>query len=291
MHKVSYAQLRAFNAVAREGSVSLAAQVLGVSQPAVSAHIRSLEEAFGVQLFVRTGRGTDLTSLGKALYAQSVSLNDIEEAATEILSSSNALKTGDLRVMCGAPNPAMALIAEFCRRYPGIRVTATFGNWDQVASAIFERECDVAILTQAPDDERVIRRRYVAQRIVALVPQKHRLAQRRKSISLCDLAKEPLIFRSDQSLTQNTVNDRFRELGLEIRPSLVLEAREAVYEAAAQDLGIGFMFEFASTRTDGVVRLPIKELPQTFTEDIFCLKPQFRRRAVAALFDLVAEKM
>jgi len=57
----------------------------------------------------------------------------------------------------------------------------------------------------------------------------------------------------------------------------------------AQGLGIGFMFDLASSRTDGVVKLPIKELPQTFTEDIFCLKSLLRRRAVGALFDLAAE--
>ncbi|HJY77508.1 MAG TPA: LysR family transcriptional regulator [Burkholderiales bacterium] len=289
MRSVTYSQLRAFNAVAREGKISRAAKRLGVSQPAVTAQIRALERDFGVLLFERTGAGVRMTTLARTLFSQTETLTAVEEIAAEILSSQYALQAGEIAIAAGAPNPAMALITEFRRRYPGVRVTATFGNWAQVVSSVWDRRCDVAILTQAPREERLSVFPYRSQRIVALVPRGHKLASPRRPLSLRDLAAERVIFRTPQSLTQKSVDARLRELGIPIDPVLVLEAREAVFEAVAQGLGIGFMFDLAVSRTDRVVHVPIKELQEAFTEDVFCLNVHRRRAAVSAVFDLALE--
>jgi len=286
---LTYSQLRAFNAVAREGSISRAARRLGVSQPAITAHIRALEKGFGVLLFERTGSGVRMTPLARTLLEQTENIGAVEEIAAEILSASRALHTGELRIAAGAPNPAMSLIAEYRRRYPGVRVTATFGNWAQVCEALFERRCDAAILTGAPKDERLSVAPLVDQTIVALVPKGHRLASAGGAVSLRELARERVIFRTTQSLTQKSVEACLREHDVSIDPVLVLEAREAVLEAVAQGLGIGFMFDLAVTRVDGVLHLSIRELTDTFSEDVFCLRTNRRRRVVAALFELAEE--
>ncbi len=64
-----------------------------------------------------------MTPLAKSLFQETQELHVIEAVAADILGASSALKTGELNIMCGAPNPAMALISEFRRRYPsGVRV-------------------------------------------------------------------------------------------------------------------------------------------------------------------------
>src|SRR5262245_14620874 len=287
--KVSFSQIRAFNAVAREGSVSRAARRLGVSQPAISAQIRALEKDFGVLLFERTGNGVRLTALARTLLAQTESIDGVEALVADVLANSRALHSGELRIAAGAPNPAMSLIAEYRRRYPGVQVTATFGNWAQVSKEVLEKRCDVAVLTGAPDDARLSVTPLVDQRIVALVPKGHRLAYGASPVPLRELARERVIFRTAASLTQRTIDACLAANRISIDPVLVLEAREAVLEAVAQGLGIGFMFDLAVTRIDGVVHMPIEELPQTFSEDVFCLKANRRRRAVSALFDLAEE--
>lgn len=285
--RVTYAQLRAFNAVAREGSFSAAAASLGVTQPAVTAQVRALEDEFEVQLFERTANGVTMTPLAIALFGETDGLRDIEDAAIELLSASTALRAGELRIMSGAPNPATGLIALFRQRYPELRLTARFGNWDQVVSAVFNRECDIAVVTGAPKDERLCVESLVLQRIMALVPCDHPLASRRR-LSLVELMDEPLILRMQESLTQKTVDAKLRELGLAPRRGLVLEGREAVYEAVCKGLGIGFMFDQASSRTEGAVRIPIKELNERYSEDVFCLASQRKRRIVAAFFEVAA---
>lgn len=288
MSRPSPAQLRAFNAVARERSFSRAAVLLGVTQPAVTAQIRALEEAFRVRLFERTGRGVALTALGQRLFAETDRLREVEERAAELLSASFALTAGTIRVVAGAPAPTLRLVAAFGRRYPGVGVTTDFGAWDEVVAAIRSREADIGILTEAPKDRAIASISYLRQRIVALVPSGHRLAAA-GSLSLRQLRDLPVIFRTGQSLTQKTLERRLAELDARVAPLLVLETREAVYEAVAQGLGVGFMFDAASTRSDAVCRIPVEELPDSYSEDIFCLAGQRTLRAHEAFFALAAE--
>lgn len=282
----TYHQLRAFNAVAEHGSFSRAAAALGVSQPAVTAQVRALEDGFGVTLFERTGAGARPTAIGQRLHLVSRQLAEVEDAASDVLTALSQLRTGTLRIAAGAPHPGMSVIARFARAYPGVSIVTRFGNWDQVVAALLDGTADVGLLTSAPRDRRFVTRSFTDQRIVALLPASHPLAGAR-TVELRRLAGEPLIFRTTQSLTQKTVDARLAALGLAPEPVLRLEAREAVYEAVAEGLGIGFMFEMASTRGDRVVRLPVAEIGETFSEDVFCLQAARRTRIVAALFDLV----
>ena len=64
-----YAQIKAFHAVTIHGGFSRAAERLALTQPAVSDHVRKLEETYGVQLFNRTARGVDMTAMGRELFA------------------------------------------------------------------------------------------------------------------------------------------------------------------------------------------------------------------------------
>jgi LysR family transcriptional regulator, low CO2-responsive transcriptional regulator len=289
-NQVTHAQLRSFNAVVSEGNMSSAARKLGLSQPAVTAQIRALESNFGVLLFERTGSGVRMTPLAHRLYAETRGLGEIEDLAFNILTASQSLQSGDLHIMCGAPNPAMQLIAEYRRLYPGVRVTATFGNWHDVKSALFDFRCDAAIVTEAPDHPDLLVSAYRSQRIVALLHPSHPLAQKADGLSLHDLKDQPLIFRIEHSLTQKTIDDALQANRITVSPVLKLGAREALYEAVTEGLGIGFMFELAVIRNDGLVRLPITELPTAFMENVACLSKNMRRREVAALMSLAREK-
>lgn len=282
----SWVQLTAFNAVFREGSISRAAQRLGLTQPAVTAQIRALEREFGVLLFERTGAGMRPTALAHALYAETDGLNLIREVATGILAASRALETGELTIMAGAPNPAMSLIAEYHRRYPGVRIRTGFGNWEEVTAALYDRRCDVAIATEAPRHPDVVSAHFTAQRVVALAVPDHPLARLGRPISIREIVPYPVIFRSRSSLTQRKLDECLERAGLRISPLLTLGTREALIEAVAQGLGLGFIFEQATNRRDGIARLPVEELQEPHFEDVFCLAQYRRRRTVNALFEL-----
>ena len=87
--------LRAFHAVARSGSFSLAARIDGLSQPTLSAQVKSLEATYGVGLFIRRGRGVELTPAGQSLFAISTRLFAAEEEASALLADLDKLGPAD----------------------------------------------------------------------------------------------------------------------------------------------------------------------------------------------------
>ncbi|WP_407807767.1 LysR family transcriptional regulator, partial [Staphylococcus aureus] len=78
--------------VAKEGSFSSAARRLGLSQPAITAQVKALEQSYGVLLFERRGDGARMTPLAKSLFQETQELHVIEAVAADILGASSALK-------------------------------------------------------------------------------------------------------------------------------------------------------------------------------------------------------
>lgn len=288
MARPSPSQLRVFNAVARHASFSAAAAELGISQPAVSAQIRSLEREHGAQLCERGRRGVALTELGRELFRATQKLDDLLDESAQILGQSAALARGALTIAAGAPNPAMALIARFQEAHPAIRLTVRFGDWNEVVSDVAERRAEVGILTEAPGGEPFMRVPCAPLRLVALVPDRHRVASQ-PSTTLAALARERLILRTGTSITQRSLQDIAARSGVTLTPGLVLGSREAVFEAVAAGIGIGFAFDGASSRRDGLARIPIAEAGESFEEYVFFAQSTAYRADVVELCRLAKE--
>ena len=284
MKRPTSSQIRAFNEVAATGSFSAAARALGLSQPAITSQIKALEEGFSVRLFERTASGSELTTLGHRLFQRTAAQREVERDATEILLTARALEVGELSIAAGAPGPAMEQVARFRQRYPGIKIDISFGNWQEVVTAIRERRADLGILTAAPSGSEMFRTPLLYQSLVALVPQAHPFATR-ASLRLADLSGQALLFRSGRSQTQRELNAALKARGLSLTPLFWLESREAVFEAAAQGVGIGFMFNAASLREGGIVRVPILDIPETFPEHLFCLRTKMDTPTVSAFLE------
>src|SRR5699024_7673251 len=125
---ISHTQLRAFHAVALERSFTRAAKRLYVTQPTLSGQVKELEERFGVRLFDRRNREIQLTELGKALFEITERQYSLEQDAEQLLSAARELVTGHIRVGADAPYHVIPLLAIFGRRYPGVKLSITFGN-------------------------------------------------------------------------------------------------------------------------------------------------------------------
>ncbi|NDW01902.1 LysR substrate-binding domain-containing protein [Salipiger sp. PrR002] len=284
MKRPTAAQIRAFNEVAATGSFSAAARALGLSQPAITAQVKTLEEGFAVRLFERTAHGSELTTMGHRLFQRTAAQREVERDAAEILLTARALEVGELSIAAGAPGPAMEQVARFRQKYPGIKIDISFGNWQEVVTAVRDRRVDLGILTAAPSGSEIYRAPLLYQSLVALVPQTHPFAKR-KSLRLADLAGQSLLFRSGRSQTQRELNLALKSLGLTLTPLFWLESREAVFEAAAQGIGIGFMFDAASRREGGIVRVPISDIAESFPEHVFCLRTKMGTPTVSAFLE------
>ena len=269
MH-LTRARMRALNAVVEEGGFSAAARALGISQPAVTQAVRDLERDAGVSLFERRGREIRPTALCAELHRMTAAMQRTETEAERLLERHAKLEVGEFRVGLGNSMPGMAMIRDFRRAAPGVKVSVELGPWSQIVEAVAEERVDVGVLPNVPDDPRFERRTALVQDVVAIVAPDHPLAGLTQA-SCAQLAAEPLIFRTASSATQRVVDAGFRAAGLRPRPSMVLDTRDGVYEAAANGLGVGFIWELGTGRRDGAARLRVIEFPQGHPEHVFHL--------------------
>jgi DNA-binding transcriptional LysR family regulator len=263
-------RLRAVNAVFEAGTFAAAARRLGVSQPAVAQLVREVETEFDVSLFDRHGQGLVATPLCRQLYAATNRIQAIEGEALAILQQREELGGGELRIGLGNSMPGMALVAGFKVLYPRVQVSIEIGSWSAIVSAVVDQRVDVAVLPDVPDDRRFRREICLNQRVVAICHPEHPL-NRQTHVPVADLARYPLIFRTRDSSTQRAVDRAFRSAGLAPEPAIIVNTREGMLEAVANQLGIGFMWEQGSSRADGIAKVAVSELNVETPEYVFSL--------------------
>lgn len=282
-------RIRALNAVVEEGGFTAAARRLGVSQPAITQHIRELQQEFGLVLFDKHRSGTLPTAICREVYRVTKDMRRLEDEAVSILRKYQSVERGELRVGLSNAMPGMQLIAAFQRRHPGIRVHVETGSWGKIMGAVVEQRLDLGVLPEVPDDPRFHRVACAEQAVVAIVHPAHPLAGR-ATLSLEELAGERLLFCAGESSTQRVVDTGFARAGIVPSPAMMLDGREGVLEAVANGLGIGFSWRHATARQDALRRIAVPEFGQDVEEHIFYLNhpvpaiaPHFMRAAVEAV--------
>ncbi len=262
--------MRAVNAVFETGNFSSAARRLGVSQPSVAQLVRDLEADFSVTLFDRHGHHLMATPLCRQLYAATSRLAAMEADAIGILEQREELAGGELRVGLGNSMPGMALISAFKALYPKIQVRIEIGNWSEIMAAVTDQRVDVAVLPEVPQDRRFRCEVCLSQRVVAICHPDHPLHVQGQ-VSIAGLMQYPLVFRTRNSSTQRIVDKAFRATGLRPEPAIVVNSREGMLEAVANRLGVGFLWEQGSSRTDRIAKVVVSEMDVALPEYIFAL--------------------
>lgn len=280
------AELRAFHAAARAGSISAGARQLRLSQPTVSAHIAKLEGLYGVELFFRRGRRIDLTDFGRQLLEATRRLVDAEVEAVSLLMNARAAGQGHLRLCAVGPYNVTPMIRAFRQAHPGVRISMTVGDSQQILQSILDYEADVGILVHDAADTRLLSLPYRRQPLVFFASATHPLAGR-KRLLLRDLQGQPFVMREAGSTTRRVLEQVLAKEGVAVRGDLEIGSREAVREAVAQGLGVGVVAEPAYVEDARTVRLPI-QCPDLFTHvHVVCLRERKDARLVAAFLGAV----
>lgn len=268
-NRLTLSRIKAFNAVMESGSFSSAALSLNVSQSAINQQIREIERKFDVRLFEKLSNSLAPTPLAKKLYKHSLNLQRSEREMLVFLREQRELRDGLLRIGLGNSMPGLRLISHFQKSYPSIQIQVETGNWGTVSRAVLDRRVDIGLLPNMAGDERFRTQLCFHQRVVAIVHRDHVLANR-SSVTCDELRQHELIFRTPQSSTQDAVNRAFARTGSVPRPRLLLENRDGVIEAVANQMGVGFIWEFASSRTDFIKRIPVEDIAASASEFLFC---------------------
>lgn len=190
-------QLRYLIAVAEHANVTAAASALHTSQPGVSTAISHLEEAFGVQLFVRHhARGVSLTPAGRTFVAAARNLllhaDDLGQKANEL----NESIRGDLDLGCFQTIGLVLLprlLRRFRNQYPGVHVNLHEGDTEQLQHKLRNAVIELALLYDLDLDRAFTKVTLFSLRPYALLPTNHRLAKHSK-VYLKELASSRWCF-------------------------------------------------------------------------------------------------
>ena len=288
MTSISHSQLRAFHAVATEGSFTKAAQLLNVTQPTLSGQVRALEERFGVRLFDRRRRRIEVTDIGRNLLDITFRMFSLELEAVQVLGAAHALKRGHLRIGADAPYHSVPFLSAFHRRYPDLRLSMTMGNTKSLLDDLLDQRCDVAIAANVATDARIFALPFRQDHFIAFVDRAHPWA-RRRAVKLAELASQRLLLREPSSNTRQTFDAAMMKAGVNVGEILEIGSREAIKEAVAAGLGVGIIAESELGDDLRLKALPFEGKPITSTEYVACLQERKASPLVKAFLDVVRE--
>lgn len=239
MRHATFRQLEIFEAIARYGSFTRAAEALHLTQPTVSMQIRKLSDAVGVTLFEQFGKKIVLTEAGQDLARAARDTFDILDRFEMTVAERQGLRRGRLRLaaITTASYFAPRLLGEFQQQYPGIEVSLRVTNRELILASIADKLDDLYILGQPPEDIAVISTPFMDNPLVAIAAPDHPLAGER-AIPLARLATEPWLMREPGSGTRKAIERLFASHRLTITPRLELGANEAIKQAVLAGLGI-----------------------------------------------------
>ena len=228
-------------------SFSHAAERLGVTQPAVSLQVRSLEKRLGTRLLDRSGRRVEPTEAGQRLYRLAQRMLTLEDQLLEEVSSADAVGVLRGELALGAstgPGGTVVpvLLGEFQREHPELSVALSISDTNRVIEQVAERELELGIVGASPRHRGVVFEPFFRDEVILVVPPGHRFAG--KEISLADLRGEPLILMQEGAGVRQVIEHELRNGPVRLRDldvHLELGLQESVKSAVAAGFGVTFI--------------------------------------------------
>jgi DNA-binding transcriptional LysR family regulator len=239
-------QLAAFCAVVERRSFSQAAEQLGVTQPAVSLQIRSLEKRLGLQLLDRSGRRVEPTEAGNRLYRSAQRLLAMEEQLlSELGDEAEGALVGRLEIGASTGPGGTVLpvvLGEFQRLHPEVHVALAVSDTQHVVEQVARREVELGVVGASRRHRGVVFEPFFRDEVVLAVPRGHRFAGRK--VTLDELKAEPLVLMQEGAGVRQVIEEELRAAGLRLRDldvRLELGLQESARSAVVAGLGVTFI--------------------------------------------------
>lgn len=283
-------KLHVFFTVASRLSFSRAAEELHITQPAVTRHIKQMEQHFNQKLFERKGNSISLTKAGEVLF---IHTKEIMALHSELQFDMNALidKTeGILKIAASTTIAQYVLpevLAKFHKKYPKVKVELSSANTEGVERAITHDEAILGFIEGSSKNQEITYQPFLKDEIVLVVAQGHDLYNS-GSLPIEDLPKYPLVLREVGSGTLEVIVDALAKRNIRLE-SLHIAMRLGSSESIKSYLGDQQSFAFLSintvlkelkTGTLGIIDVDGLSLQRPF----YYIKKQGQQSALAALF-------
>ena len=239
---ITIRQLQIFEVVAEHLSYTRAAEILFLSQPAVSMQVKQLESEAGLPLIEKMGRKLFLTEAGRELlvYARNISTQLVE--LNDVVEELKGTERGQLKIAVAstASSFSLKLLGEFYKRFPGSNISLDVTNRASLLNHLENNTVDMVIMGRPPKEMDVDAINFMDNSLVVVAEANHPLANE-KNIPLKVIQKETFIMREHGSGTRIAMEQFFQESGYEISSVMEMSSNDAINQAVEAGLGLGIV--------------------------------------------------
>ncbi len=290
-------KLKVFRVVADNLNYRRAADELHITQPAVTAQIRSLEESLGIALFDRVGRETNLTLAGATLLQYVRQIEAVANDAIAALAPFGGLEGVELSI--GASHTIAdyllpTLLPQLLRKWPKLRIHVTSGSTNDILQALALHQIGIALI-EAPAHRPDLKiEAFGEDELTLIVKPDHRWTNR-PFISAVELVQEPIILREVGSGVRHFVEVYLEQNGIlrqQLQTFLDINSTEGIISSVEAGLGIGFVPSLAlekSLKLGTVNAIQLENGPIRRELSIALLNGPDPKGPVHALLELVRE--
>ncbi len=241
-YPITFRQLEIFASVARQLSITHAAETLHLSQPAVSMQIKQIENLIGMPVLEKKGKKLYLTEAGRILRNFAEKTLSSHRMLEENLAQLSGALMGHLRL--AVPETAnqfvTLLLAQFCKNHSGIGFQLEIHNRSGLLECLKENSVDLVIMGQTPSGMGLITQSFMKNPLVIIAPPDHVLCLK-QSIKLEQVLQNEFVVREPGSGTRIAMQRFFAEHGIELKTSMEMPNNEAIKQAVAAGLGLGIV--------------------------------------------------
>src|SRR5438132_1193111 len=235
----------AFQAVANSGSITKAAQLLHVSQPSISKHVKNLGRDCGVKPFERNAGAAELTDVGSSLLRHvDAILVHLEEAKKELRSPKNFPKSDPLKVAGSYAASALllpSLLVNFKSKHRDTSIILRSGTTREVKSMLLNSTVELALLNELPVNPEFASEPFRKEKLVVFAAPNHPLA-RKKRLTISDLRQAALVTTGMASAVDKMLNHLMQE-GLGAKITIQYSSPTSIKIIMKNKIGLGILFQ------------------------------------------------
>jgi DNA-binding transcriptional LysR family regulator len=275
-------ELNVFVEAAQAENFSAAARRLYLSQPAVSLHVRNLEQQLGVELFQRNGRNIALSAAGKVLLPLARQILRDAKRLEETMASLHGKVIGQLPIACSTTVGKYVLprlVAGFRARYPDVAVEISVMSRRAAVERLLEGRAEIAVVSTQLSHHDLEFAAFLTDEVVLIAPPDHPWADGR-IVQPQALPTMPIIVREETAGTYEVLAEGLAAHGLNIEQLqvvLTLANAEAIEMSVEAGIGVAFVSRLAAARglaLGKVVQVPVEGMKLTRT--IYMVRHQRR---------------
>lgn len=287
--------LEVFITVAEKQSFTRAAEMLHMTQPAVSQYVRSLEQTLGTKLLDRSNKYVRLNPAGEIVYHHAREISGLYARMQYLIDDMKHAARGELSIGASYTYGEYVLphlLARLMEEYPEIKPTITIGNSKEIAELVGSRRLDVGMIEGELQDERFRIEPIAEDAMYIVAPAGHRFAER-KGLRLSDLQEETWIVREAGSGTREAADHLFARQQFQPGRHMEFGSTQIIKESVEAGLGISLLSK-AAVRKEMVLGtlhlLDVEGLPYHRQFSLVTQASPFYTKAMEVFMELAREQ-